>query len=297
MFRTPPPGPQPRWKRPVYLACSTLLGIILSYAVHAILEFALLLDAQRNGTENLLRWTTHFGIGPCALPVWLQYGLLALGIIGGFLTGRVWWRWVYVERKWEKTEEKNMSQQKKGFTIIELLIVIAIIGILSAIGLVALNGSREKARDTQRITDIVQMSRAMVLYYDDNKEYPPQAFLSQPLEIDCIRSDGSFFRVSFPSNGATITVAHGTVWHNGVGLPIIPLYLTASLIPPGGGEGWQDIYCYDTNKNATPSNTSFILFTGLEAGNGAGFFSINSEGKNGSAKPAAACDTQDICAI
>ncbi|MFA6512309.1 MAG: prepilin-type N-terminal cleavage/methylation domain-containing protein, partial [Patescibacteria group bacterium] len=35
-----------------------------------------------------------------------------------------------------------MTNQKKGFTLIELLVVIAIIGILSAIGLVSLNGAR-----------------------------------------------------------------------------------------------------------------------------------------------------------
>ncbi len=57
--------------------------------------------------------------------------------------------------------------QKKGFTLIELLVVIAIIGILSAIGLVSLNGAREKARDAQRKSDLSQIRTALVLYYDD----------------------------------------------------------------------------------------------------------------------------------
>jgi prepilin-type N-terminal cleavage/methylation domain-containing protein len=68
--------------------------------------------------------------------------------------------------------------QKKGFTLIELLVVIAIIGILSAIGLVSLNGAREKARDAKRKSDLSSMKAALALYYDDQtptNHYPAAA--------------------------------------------------------------------------------------------------------------------------
>ena len=101
MFRNVAPGPQPAWKRPVYVACSTLLGIILSYGVHAVVELLYLRWAEAG--HHAITWYTHLGLGLCALHPVVQYGLLAAGGIGGWLTGRVWWRWIYVEHKyWEK---------------------------------------------------------------------------------------------------------------------------------------------------------------------------------------------------
>lgn len=68
-----------------------------------------------------------------------------------------------------------MKKQKQGFTLIELLVVIAIIGILSAIGLVSLNGAREKARDAQRKSDLAQIKTALTLYYDDHTNTYPDS--------------------------------------------------------------------------------------------------------------------------
>ena len=65
------------------------------------------------------------------------------------------------------------NKNNKGFTLIELLVVIAIIGVLSSIVVVVLNNVREKARDTQRIRDIGEISKALLFYaMDHGDSYP-----------------------------------------------------------------------------------------------------------------------------
>lgn len=56
-------------------------------------------------------------------------------------------------------------QLKKGFTLVELLIVIAIIGVLSSIVLNALSGARTKAADSKIKQQLVGFRRAAEIFY------------------------------------------------------------------------------------------------------------------------------------
>ena len=61
-----------------------------------------------------------------------------------------------------------MIKRKKGFTLIELLVVISIIGLLSSVVLASLSGTRKKARDSVRKSDLKQLQLALNLYLSNH---------------------------------------------------------------------------------------------------------------------------------
>lgn len=64
------------------------------------------------------------------------------------------------------------AQKQTGFTIVEMIIVVVIIGILAAITIVSYTSVQQKARDATRTSDITEVQKALEKYRAANGIYP-----------------------------------------------------------------------------------------------------------------------------
>lgn len=62
---------------------------------------------------------------------------------------------------------------KKGFTLIELMIVIVILGVLTVTALTNFRSVQIKSRDARRKNNLRQIATALEYYYNDYGSYPP----------------------------------------------------------------------------------------------------------------------------
>lgn len=67
---------------------------------------------------------------------------------------------------------KNIIKKEGGFTLLELLIVIVIIGILALLIIPNITSAPKKARDTQRKTDLRTVQKGLEEYFVSNNIYP-----------------------------------------------------------------------------------------------------------------------------
>lgn len=95
-----------------------------------------------------------------------------------------------------KLFKKHLIKKYQAFTLIELLIVIAVIGILVAVILPNLIGMRERARDTVRKNDVNQLKKALRLYFDDFGAYPKNSSSG----LICCNDDPTTCTISCGSN-------------------------------------------------------------------------------------------------
>jgi general secretion pathway protein G len=64
------------------------------------------------------------------------------------------------------------TKTKSGFTLIELIIVITIIGVLATLVINNLNDARSRARDAKKKQELANFKTALRMYYNDYQTYP-----------------------------------------------------------------------------------------------------------------------------
>lgn len=65
-----------------------------------------------------------------------------------------------------------INSKLRGFTLVELLVVITIIGILTSIIVTGLTNAKKTGRDAKRVSDLKNIQVSLALYYNDNLHYP-----------------------------------------------------------------------------------------------------------------------------
>lgn len=78
-----------------------------------------------------------------------------------------------------------MQQRQRGFTLLEIMVVIVILGVLASLVVPNLMGNKEKADRQKAISDIVSLESALDMYKLDNNRYPTteqglQALVKKP---------------------------------------------------------------------------------------------------------------------
>ncbi len=75
--------------------------------------------------------------------------------------------------------------ENKGLTLVEIIISVAVIGLLATLAAVAVNNSQKKVRDNRRIEDMVMIRSAMQLIYNESGSFNANTCSEGARVADC----------------------------------------------------------------------------------------------------------------
>ncbi len=111
-------------------------------------------------------------------------------------------------RNSEAFEQKNLLQ--KGFTLVELLVVIVILGILAAVVVFAVGGSTSDAKDSACKAENSSIGAAIEAYRAKTGNYPASMTVLTSGTNQFLRSTPKLYDLKSPADGTLVLTAAGT---------------------------------------------------------------------------------------
>ena len=108
----------------------------------------------------------------------------------------------------------SLKKRDQGFTIVELLIVIVVIGILALLVITTYSGIQQKARNSKRSSDVKSLQTHLEAFYSQNGYYPSRANINsaswrttnmKSLEGEAIKDPSSTCDTSSNSGSCVVT--------------------------------------------------------------------------------------------
>ncbi len=158
--------------------------------------------------------------------------------------------------------QRQLPYQKSlGFTLIEVLVVVSLVGTLSTVAMVSVNEVRMMVRDAQRLKELDSLATALEMYYQDHDVYPAST------RGICNTSAGDVSRCP-PYAGLSANLPFTYVllgsWNSSIPLNALATngYIHKLPVDPLNRDGYW--YAY----RSSPDNQGYVILALKETGGG-----------------------------